>query len=60
MIFKESLAHRIVPFIISEELKLYYYRGLSEWGHINGYLTDTILSSQDQYKALLVYFKIKY
>ena len=60
MLFKECLAHRIVPFIITEELKLYYYRGLSEWGHADGYLTDTSLTAQDQYKALLDYFKIKY
>ncbi len=37
-------------------LKLFYYRGLKEWGHINGYLTDTILTAQDQYKALLSHF----
>lgn len=60
MLFKECLAGRIVPFIITEELKLYYYRGLSEWDHVNGYLTDTCLTAQDQYKALLNYFKIKY
>ena len=60
VMFKECLAHNIVPFIITEELKLYYYRGLSEWGHVNGYLTDTCLTGQDQYKALLNYFKIKY
>ena len=35
-------------------------RLLSEWGHINGYLTDTILTAQDKYKALLDYFKVKY
>ena len=45
---------------ITEELKLFYYRGLREWGHINGYLTDTCLSAQDNYKALLDYFRIKY
>ena len=60
VMFKECLANHIVPFIITEELKLYYYRGLSEWGHVNGYLTDTCLTGQDQYKALLDYFKIKY
>jgi hypothetical protein len=49
-----------VPFIITEELKLFYYRGLREWGHVNGYLTDTCLAAQDNYKALLDYFKIKY
>ncbi|MCR4565172.1 MAG: Fic family protein [Bacteroidales bacterium] len=60
VLFKECLASGIVPFIITEELKLFYYRGLREWGHINGYLTDTCLSAQDNYKALLDYFKIKY
>jgi hypothetical protein len=58
--FKECLAGRFVPFIITEELKLFYYRGLREWGHINGYFSDTCLAAQDQYKALLDYFKIKY
>ena len=60
VMFKECLANGIVPFIITEQLKLFYYRGLREWGHINGYLTDTCLSAQDSYKALLDYFKIKY
>lgn len=60
IMFKECLANGIVPFIITEELKLFYYRGLSEWGHINGFLTDTCLTAQDNYKSLLDYFKIKY
>lgn len=60
IMFKECLANGIAPFIITEELKLFYYRGLSEWGHINGYLTDTCLTAQDNYKSLLDYFKIKY
>ena len=60
MMFKECLAGHIVPFIITEELKLFYYRGLREWGHIDGYLSDTCLAAQDQYKSLLDYFKIKY
>lgn len=59
IMFKECLANGIVPFIITEELKLFYYRGLREWGHINGYLMDTCLSAQDNYKALLDYFKIR-
>ena len=49
-----------MPFIITEELKLYYYRGLSEWPGIPGYLTDTCLSAQDHYKSLLDYFHIRY
>lgn len=60
LMFKECLANEFVPFIITEELKLFYYRGLREWGHVNGYLTDTCLAAQDQYKAILDYFKIKY
>lgn len=60
IIFKECLTNKIVPFIITDELKLFYYRGLSNWGKINGYLTDTCLTAQDYYKALLDYFKIKY
>ena len=59
IMFKECLANSIVPFIITDDLKLFYYRGLREWGHINGYLTDTILTAQDQYKELLVHFRIK-
>lgn len=59
LMFKECLANNIVPFIITNELKMYYYRGLREWGHINGYLTDTCLTAQDQYKDLLEYFKIE-
>jgi len=56
IMFKECLANHIVPFIITDELKMFYYRGLHEWGHVNGYLTDTILTAQDQYKALLSHF----
>jgi Fic family protein len=59
LMFKECLANNIVPFIITDELKMYYYRGLREWGHINGYLTDTCLTAQNQYKDLLEYFKIE-
>jgi len=60
LMFKECLANSHVPFIITDELKMFYYRGLHEWGHINGYLTDTCLTAQDNYKELLNYFKIKY
>ena len=59
IMFKECLANNIVPFIITDDLKLFYYRGLREWGHINGYLTDTCLTAQDQYKAILAHFNIK-
>lgn len=60
IMFKECLAHNIVPFIITNELKMYYYRGLHEWEHTPGYLLDTCLTAQDHYKAILDYFKIKY
>ena len=60
VMFKECLCSGIVPFIITDELKMFYYRGLREWGHVDGYLTDTCLSAQDQYKAVLDYFRIKY
>ena len=60
IMFKECLHSGVVPFIITDELKLFYYRGLREWGHTNGYLTDTCLTAQDQYKAALDYFRIDY
>lgn len=60
LMFKECLANDIVPFIITDELKMFYYRGLKEWGHIDGYLTDTCLTAQDMYKELLNYFRIKH
>ena len=60
LMFKECLANHIVPFIITDELKMFYYRGLKEWGHIDGYLTDTCLTAQDMYKELLKYFRIKH
>ena len=60
LMFKECLANCIIPFIITKELKMFYYRGLQEWRHINGYLTDTILTAQDQYKDILNSFQIKY
>ena len=60
VMFKECLANGIVPFIITDDLNFFYCRGLNEWGHINGCLTDTCLTAQDNYKALLDYFKIKH
>lgn len=58
IMFKECLAHGIVPFIITEELKMFYYRGLDRWKQTPGYLIDTCLTAQDQYKSLLNYFRI--
>lgn len=60
IIFKECLAHHIVPFIITEELKMYYYRGLDRWEEDRGYLLDTCLTAQDRYRAILDYFRITY
>lgn len=60
IMFKECLSNGIVPFIITDELKMFYYRGLHEWNHIKGYLMDTCLTAQDFYKRLLDYFQIKY
>ena len=60
LLFWQCLQNGIVPFIITEELRLFYYRGLQNWGQTDGFLRDTCLSAQDQYAALLDYFKIKY
>ena len=60
VVFKECLANGYVPFIITDELKMFYYRGLREWNCVRGYLLDTCLDAQDNYKAMLDYFKIKY
>ena len=55
-----AIKHNIVPFIIDETHKFYYYRGLREFENEPGYLTDTCLSAQDNYKALLKYFGYEY
>ena len=60
IMFKECLKYNIVPFIIEDNLKLYYYRGLKEWNWEKGYLTDTCLAAQDKYKAYLDFFRIEY
>lgn len=60
ILFKECLKYHIVPFIIEDDLKLFYYRGLKEWNNEKGYLTDTCLTAQDRYKAYLDYFRIAY
>ena len=60
IMFKECLKHDIVPFIIEDDMKIFYYRGLSEWDNEKGYLTDTCLAAQDKYKSYLDYFRIKY
>ncbi len=58
--FKECLAYAHVPFSITDELKMFYYRGLQQWDNQREYLIDTCLTAQDNYKAILDYFKIKY
>lgn len=60
ILFKECLKNNIVPFIIEDNLKMFYYRGLHEWNHENGYLVDTCLTAQDRFKAYLDYFRIPY
>jgi len=55
---KECLRHNIVPFIIEDSKKAFYYRGLSEWKKENGYLIDTCLDGQDTFKRLLAMFNI--
>ena len=60
ILFKECLKNGIVPFIIDEDLKLFYYRGLHEWNTERGYLIDTCISAQDKFKKYLDYFRIPY
>ena len=60
IMFKECLKYNIVPFIIEDNLKMFYYRGLKEWNNEKGYLMDTCLTAQDRYKAYLDYFRITY
>lgn len=60
IMFKESLKYNIIPFIIEDDLKMFYYRGLAEWETEQGYLRDTCLTAQDRYKAYLDYFRIGY
>ena len=60
ILFKECLRANVVPFIIDEDLKMFYYRGLTEWEHERGYLRDTCLSAQDKFKKYLDYFRIPY
>ena len=60
VLFKDCLRNNIVPFIIDEDTKLYYYRGLKEWERERGYLRDTCLAAQDKFKKYLDYFRIPY
>ena len=57
IMLKECLAATIVPFIIDEDIKLFYYKGLQEWNRVREYLLDTCLTAQDNYIAVLTYFE---
>ena len=60
ILFKECLKYNIVPFIIEDNLKMFYYRGLKEWDREKGYLMDTCLTAQDRFKEYLDYFRVVY
>ena len=60
LLFKECLRNNIVPFIIEDDIKMFYYRGLKEWQSERGYLRDTCLSAQDKFKKYLDYFRVPY
>lgn len=60
ILFKECLRNNLVPFIIDDALKMFYYRGLSQWKSEQGFLMDTCLSAQDTFKTYLEYFQIDY
>ncbi|MCF0238425.1 MAG: Fic family protein, partial [Sphaerochaetaceae bacterium] len=60
IMFKECLRNNIVPFIIDDDLKLFYYRGLHQWEKEQGYLLDTCLTAQDKFKTYLDYFRVPY
>lgn len=60
VMFWQCLQSDIVPFIITEDLRLFYYRGIQNWDKINGYLRDTCLTAQDNFKVLLDYYRISY
>ena len=59
ILFKECLKHGIVPFIIEDDIKMFYYRGLNEWNNEKGYLIDTCLTAQDRFKKYLEYFRVE-
>lgn len=59
VLFKECLRLNIVPFIIDEKLKMFYYRGLNEWVKQPGFLIETCRAGQDEFRKILEYFRIK-
>ena len=60
IMFWQCLQSNTVPFIITDDLRLFYYRGIQNWGNINGYLRDTCLAAQDNFKGVLDYYRISY
>ena len=60
IMFWQCLQSNTVPFIITDDLRLFYYRGIQKWGNINGYLRDTCLTAQDNFKGVLDYYRISY
>lgn len=60
IMFRECLRHGHVPFIITDELKMFYYNGLQNWPRIKGYLSDTCLTAQDYFKDILRKFRIEF
>ena len=60
IVLKECFHHNIIPFIIEDSKKQYYYRGLSEWENEKGWLTDTCLDGQDTFKRLMDMLEITY
>lgn len=60
IMFRECLRHGYVPFIITDDLKMFYYNGLRNWPAIKGYLMDTCLTAQDNFKMILNKFRIPY
>ena len=60
IMFWQCLQSNTAPFIITDDLRLFYYRGIQNWGNINGYLRDTCLTAQDNFKGILDYYRISY
>ena len=60
ILFKECLRHDIVPFIMEDDLALFYYRCLNEWDELPGYLMDTCLTAQDRFRKVLDSLGIRY
>ena len=59
LMFWQCLQNRLMPFIVTEDSRLYYYRGLQSWGQVNGFLCDTILTAQDMFEDVMLYFGIR-